>query len=229
MAETGEEANVSVKAQDKTDPPANEDVLGTSTDKLEKLESQLKGLQRANERLRRELTNSVQAEGNAEVLKTLSEAINSIGSSVAGVLDEETAAKVKQTLARTAQVQTALEAETGARSKIVDKLGAIDMEWEDDSLGAARAYYEDGNYDKAIGEVDKVISKQKDNTRELEVQVEVEKRLREAGHTIVQSSGGSAPKPPPLEGEEALRVKLQDKTIQDPREMLKELSKIRSG
>lgn len=202
-----------------SEPPTTTSETTTATDKddpverlkAEKaaLEAQLKGQQRANERLRNDLKKNVQVEDLTGRLGVLSQSFEKFASILKEAGNEDMADAVEEVLSQSRTASDAISQETQAQTTIVDELGKVGIEWDDDRLKTARAYYESKNYDKAIEEVRNLSEQEANKTIEQRVAEELEKRLADASGTVTKTSGTKpAAAPAPLEGQDAIRAQL---------------------
>lgn len=151
----------------------------------EQLEAQLKGEQRNNARLRKDLASGIEAEGLREELKTVSGTVDELVDALRAQMSGEGADPeiIDGIRSKSAQSRERIAAATTARKQIADKLSEAGVDWEDDSLKTARAYYEGGQLDKAVAEVESV-TKKDPAAVEAQIAAEVERRLKEKGASV---------------------------------------------
>lgn len=192
----------------------------------EALQAQLKGQQRANERLRGDLKDRVKAEDTASRLAVMSESFEKLAGVLKEAGDEQVAAAVDEVLGASRTASESISRETEAQTTIADELGKVGLDWEDPKLEAARAYYDSGNYDKAQEAVRTVVSNETNKSIEEQVEERLQEKLKEAGGVVnsANASQGGTPPPEP-EGKDKL-IKDLDSGDYDPLAALAEANRL---
>ena len=182
----------------------------------ESLTAQYKGVQRTNERLSKEIKSRIVGEEQAEHVKSLGRKLDMVLDVLekSGFSDAELAAKVKAVRVESAQAESRLKVETEALSKIAEIFAKTGVDFED--VEVAKAYFESGNYDKAIKAYERAAAKVEPEDGEGEDDVTREAAVRAVGKKV---DTGKSTVTQPVDSEAAAKRKLAEiDKIADPKE-----------
>ena len=164
---------------------------------------QYKGLQRTNERLRRELMGKVDTDDTREHVRLLRESVDAFTKIIEPALDPTSREQVVKLRTATESAQKKLTDETAAQKKFAEVLADQGIDFDSDEAAVARAFYESGKYDRAIEALDK-LGKSKSTTTDAEIEARVEERLKDRGAAVVRPTGSTAGAP--LKGIDAAKA-----------------------
>jgi len=172
----------------KTEPQTADDTAA----EVERLRSQLKGEQRTNERLRGEIKSRLSQESVGEAVSNQGKLLEAMADTLEklGLNDPEIGSKLQAVKAEVAQAESRRREQDNALGKIADVFADTGVDFE--SVEAAQAYFESGNYKKAIEVYERVAKGKKvDSAADSDEQrekIEAAKKVDAKGSSLAQAT-----------------------------------------
>ena len=177
--------NSGAEANPNAEPPT----ITVTAAEVEAITARLKGEQRTNERLRKELQSRVVSEETTELLRLQGKKLDTVIDYMekSGISDPELATRLKSIKAEAAQSETRIRQETEATVKIAEILAETGVDFG--SVEAAQAYWEVGNHKKAVEVYERTAKKSTASTAAAEdSKVTAAKRVDTGTSTVVSAT-----------------------------------------
>lgn len=174
---------------DNANPNAETQTAEEAKAEVERLRAQLKGEQRTNERLRKDLRGRVTGEESTELIRVQGKKLDTVIEYLekSGLNDPEFTQKLKTIKAESSQAESRLREETEATLKIEELVAETGVDFAE--VGEAGAYWESGNYKKAVAVYERVAKGKQVPAGDDEKKVEAAKKVDAGGGTVATATG----------------------------------------